>query len=95
LPKLHQTCPNSFCATIFSRKDYENFFWDELQKNKKRSSCVSANVGRHFFKSNKVEHQFFPNFQRFCPDFATIFWDFAPIFTDFAQILRDFARVFD
>jgi len=40
LPKFSQTCLKSFgqlCQQIFSLKDHEDLFWNELQK---RSSCV-------------------------------------------------------
>jgi len=39
--------------------------------------CFSANVGRHFIKSNKIGSHF-----------AGIFRDFAQIFKDFTQIFN-------
>jgi len=40
LPEFSQTCPKSFgrlCLQIFSLKDHEDLFWDDLQE---RASCV-------------------------------------------------------
>jgi len=66
----------------------KTFFWCDLQQ--KVVLCFSANVGRHFLKSNNVGRHFCPDFR----DFDQIFRDFAQIFRDIAQIFRDFARIF-
>ena len=73
LPAFSQTCPKSFgrlCLQIFSLKDHEDFFWDDLRK--KVFMCFSANVGRHFIKSIKVRAQFLPGFSESLPRFSRI-----------------------
>jgi len=54
-------------------------------------TCFSANLGRHFLKSNNVGSHFAQVFR----DFSKIFRDFVRIFRDFANIFRDFARIFN
>ena len=76
LPEFSQTCPKRFgrlCLQIFSLKDHEDLFWDDLQKVFMR---FSANFRRRLMKSNKVGSHFFPVFR----GFAQIFKDFARIF---------------
>jgi len=41
-------------------------FWCGLQK--KVFICFSANVGRHFLKSNNVGRHFCPDFRGYCQD---------------------------
>ena len=74
----------TFCSTIFSHTDHEDFFWNDLQ--------------RHFFKSNKVGRHFgriFRTFAQILWDFVNIFNDFAQIFTDFVPIFGDLVKIFD
>jgi len=66
LPEFSQTCQKNFgrlCLQIFSLKDHQNIFWDDLSK--KVFMCFSANVGRHFMKSNKVGRHFAQIFRNF------------------------------
>jgi len=76
LPEFSQTCPKSFgrlCLQFFPSKIMKTFLgWPP----KKVFVCLSANVGRHFMKSNKVARLF----SRIFKDFAQIFKDFARIF---------------
>jgi len=62
LPKFSQTCPKSFgrlFLQIFSPKDHEDLFWDDLQK---RSSCF-------FCKRWAPFHEIKQDWGPFCPDF--------------------------
>ena len=47
----------------------------------KKIICFSANVGRHFYKSNNVGGHFCPGFQAFCPNFQVFCPDFWQIKT--------------
>jgi len=80
-PKFPQTFPKTFwanlCANIFSNKDHENLFFG--MTSKKRFSCDSANVGRYFFKSDNVGHNFLPGF--------------SGILRRFSQLLPKFPRI--
>ena len=49
---------------------YQPFLWRDLQKMV--FSCLSANLGRQFSKSDNVGCHFCPDFQGFCPDFQQI-----------------------
>jgi len=52
-------------------------------------TCFSANLGRHFSKSNNVGHYFCPHLQRFSSDFQGFFLNFP----DFQRI-KTFVGVF-
>ena len=82
-PNLPKTFLCDFWLHIFYYKYHKDLFWCDLQK--KVFVCFSANVGRHFFKTNNVGHQIF----------ARIFKNFAQIFTDFSRIFSNFSRIFD
>jgi len=64
----------------------QTFFWDDLQE---KSSCDSANVGRHFFKSNLVGHYFCPDFQGFCKGFHSFYPDLHSFCPDFQGYCPD------
>ena len=70
--------PKRFCATLPYKlspaKIMKTVFWCELHAKEKILVCFSANVGRHFLKSNNVGRQ--------------LFKDFAQIFRDFARVLN-------
>jgi len=74
-PKLSRKAFVRFLPTIFSHKEHEDLFlvWPPKED---RILCFSANIGRHFLKSNNVGRHscpdfqgFYPDFQRFCPNF--------------------------
>jgi len=67
--KIWATLPTNF----FPQRSWRSFFG---MTSKKVFMCFSANVGRHFMKSNKVGRHFCPDFQRFCPDFHGVCPDF-------------------
>jgi len=60
-PKLAQNVVVEFCRP---------FLCCDLKKMV--FTCFSANLGRHFSKSNNVGRHFCPNFQGYCPDFQHI-----------------------
>ena len=95
-PKFPQTFPKTFwanlCANIFSNKDHENLFFG--MTSKKRFSCDSANVGRYFFKSNNVGHNFLPGFQGFCEGFHSFCPNFHGFCPDFHQMKTLGARLY-
>jgi len=73
LPEFSQTCPKSFgrlCPQIFSLKDHEDLFWDDLRK--RVFMCFSANIGHHFMKSIKVRAPFLSGFSEILPRFSRI-----------------------
>jgi len=78
-PEFSQTCPKKFCAkfcaNIFSSRTSFGM------TSRKRSSCDSANVRRHFA-------QIFRNF-------AEVVTNFTQIYTGFARIFKYFARIFN
>jgi len=68
--RIFPNLPEKFWATLpinhFPQRSWRPFLgWPP----KTAFLCFSANVGRHFMKSNKVGRYFFQGFQRFCPDF--------------------------
>jgi len=66
-PNLPEKILGHFLCEHFLK---QAFFWDDLQT---RSSCDSANVGRHFCPDFQEFcrgfHRFYPDLHRFCPDF--------------------------
>jgi len=77
-----QTCPKS-CATFadkFSSTNIIKTFFGVTSK-KRLYVCFSANVERHFLKSNNVGRHFWQGFQGFCPNFQRFFSHFRQIKT--------------
>ena len=68
LPEFPQTCPKTFCANIYSHKDHEYLVLGNLQK---RSSCDSANAGRHFCLECQGVCPDFHGFSGTLPGFST------------------------
>jgi len=76
-PNLPEKFLCAFYLQIFSHKDHDGLFW--VRPPKKVFMCFSANVVRHFLKSNNIRRHCCPDFQgfcqhfqRFCPDFQQI-----------------------
>jgi len=55
--------PHEELSLVCSPKNMKNYFWCGLQKWS--LLCFSANVGRHFLKSNNIGRHFCPDFQGF------------------------------
>jgi len=97
-PNFHKKLLGDFLCEYFLMK---NGFG---MTSKKRSSCDSAHIGRHFcpyfqglcpdFRGFCEGFKGFTNFAQISADFAQIFRDFVRIFRDFVRIFRDFVRIF-
>jgi len=85
LARNYPNLPENFL--YFKRARPKTFSPTKITKNNfgmtfnKRCSCVSTNVGRHFFKSNNVGRHFCPYFHGVCPDFQEFCPDFWQIKT--------------
>jgi len=74
-PNLPKKISCKFCRPVL---------WCDLQKTV--FTCFSANLGRHFSKSNNVGRHFCSNFQGFCPNFQRFCPNFQGFCPDFQQI---------
>ena len=88
MPKFSQTCPNFHkLAQNVVIQLLPTVFGYDLQRTV--FTYISANVGRHFLRSNTVGYHFAQIFR----EFAQTLSDFVKIFRHLAQIFRDFPEI--